>query len=70
MTVQILILITFWMIACAFCAAVGFLVGQRKHRRAKPPKPTEQQVRNARRAEQERNNMLSYSGDEQNDIDV
>ena len=70
MTVLILILLTLWLIVCAVCAAVGFFIGRGYKRRTKPPEPTEKQIRDAKRAEKEFNNMLNYNGDEQTDIDV
>lgn len=70
MIVLILILLTLWLIVCAFCAAVGYFIGQRKQKRVKPPEPTEKQIRDAKRAEEELSNMLNYNGDEQTDIDV
>lgn len=70
MTVLILILLTLWLIVCALCAAVGFFIGRGYKRRVKPPEPTEKQIREAKRAEKELNNMLFYDGSEQTDIDV
>ena len=70
MTVLILILLTLWLIVCALCAAVGYFIGQGKRKRVKPPEPTEKQIREAKRAEKELNNMLFYDGGEQTDIDV
>lgn len=70
MIVLILILLTLWLIVCALCVAVGFFIGQSKQKRVKPPEPTEKQIREAKRAEAERQNMMTYNGDEQTDIDV
>ena len=70
MTVLILILLTLWLIVCALCVAVGFFIGRGYKRRVKPPEPTEKQIREAKRAEEELNNMLFYDGGEQTDIDV
>ena len=70
MTVLILILLTLWLIVCALCVAVGFFIGQSKQKRVKAPEPTEKQIREAKRAEKELNNMLFYDGGEQTDIDV
>ena len=70
MTVLILILLTLWLIVCALCVAVGFFIGRGYKRRVKPPEPTEKQIREAKRAEAERQNMMTYNGDEQTDIDV
>lgn len=70
MTVLILILLTIWLIVCALCVAVGFFIGRGYKRRVKPPEPTEKQIREAKRAEKELNNMLFYDGGEQTDIDV
>lgn len=70
MTVLILILLTLWLIVCALCVAVGFFIGRGYKRRVKPPEPTEKQIREAKRAEKELNNMLFYDGSEQTDIDV
>lgn len=70
MTVLILILLTLWLIVCALCVAVGFFIGRGYKRRVKPPEPTEKQIREAKRAEKELNNMLFYDGGEQTDIDV
>ena len=70
MTVLILILLTLWLIVCALCAAVGFFIGRGYKRRVKAPEPTEKQIRDAKRAEAERQNMMNYNGDEQTDIDV
>lgn len=70
MTVLILILLTLWLIVCALCVAVGFFIGRGYKRRVKPPEPTEKQIRDAKRAEKELNNMLFYDGGEQTDIDV
>lgn len=70
MIVSILILLTLWLMVCALCAAVGFFIGQRKQKRINPPEPTEKQIRDAKRAEAELSNMLSYVGDEQTDIDA
>ena len=70
MIVLILILLTLWLIVCALCAAVGYFIGQGKRKRVKPPEPTEKQIREAKRAEEELSNMLNYNGDEQTDIDV
>ena len=70
MIVLILILLSLWLIVCAFCAAVGYFIGQGKRKRVKLPEPTEKQIRDAKRAEAERQNMMTYNGDEQTDIDV
>lgn len=70
MIVLILILLTLWLIVCALCAAVGFFIGQSKQKRVKPPEPTEKQIREAKRAEEELSNMLNYNGDEQTDINA
>ena len=70
MVVLILILLTLWLIVCALCVAVGFFIGRGYKRRVKPPEPTEKQIREAKRAEKELNNMLFYDGGEQTDIDV
>ena len=70
MIVLILILLTLWLIVCAFCAAVCFFIGRGYKRRVMPPEPTEKQIREAKRAEEELSNMLNYNGDEQTDIDV
>lgn len=70
MIVLILILLTLWLIVCALCVAVGFFIGQSKQKRVKPLEPTEKQIREAKRAEEELSNMLNYNGDEQTDIDV
>ena len=70
MVILILILLTLWLIVCALCVAVGFFIGQSKQKRVKPPEPTEKQIREAKRAEKELNNMLNYNGDEQTDIDA
>ena len=70
MIVLILILLTLWLIVCAFCVAVGFFIGQSKQKRVKPPEPTEKQIRDAKRAEEELSNMLNYNGDEQTDINA
>ena len=70
MIVLILILLTLWLIVCALCVAVGFFIGQSKQRRVKPPEPTEKQIREAKRAEEELSNMLNYNGDEQTDINA
>lgn len=68
MIVLILILLSLWLIVCALCAAVGYFIGQGKQKRVKPPEPTEKQIRDAKRAEEELSNMLSYDGNIQDDI--
>ena len=61
-----------FVLSCAFCGAVGFLIGSRVKpfgRKKKPQaEPTEAQIRAARRAQIEYNNFLNYDGSEQEEI--
>lgn len=69
MIVDILILITLWLIACAVCFAIGFFVGLRKRPKQiskPPPEPlTEEQERKIKKMEKEIENFWAYDGTEQ-----
>jgi hypothetical protein len=57
---------------CTICFGLGFYIGKRFKHQTQPraaPVPTEEQKRNAEKQKIETNNMLTYNGDEQPDID-
>ncbi len=72
--VLILILLTLWIIACTVCTVIGFYFGKKsipkQAPRAAPPEPTEEEKRNAKKAEIETFNMMTYDGNPQEDIVV
>ena len=70
--VLVLILLTLWIVICAGCFGLGFYIGKIYKPQTQPraaPMPTEEQKRNAEKQKIETNNMLTYNGDEQPEID-
>ena len=67
--IEILILLTVWLIACALCAVVGFFVGIKHKDISKPqkaPEPvSEQKIREAEKIARELENFYSYDGTKQ-----
>lgn len=63
-----------FVLSCAVCGVVGFLIGSRVksfERKEKPKaEPTETQIRAAKKAAREYNNFLNYDGTEQEDFDI
>lgn len=71
MIVQILLLLTLWLIVCAVCFVVGFFVGIKnkpKEAPKTPPAPlTEEQERQIEKAQRELRNFWAYNGTNQNE---
>ena len=66
-----LILLTLWLIITAVIAVAAFYFGSKAKPKQEPraaPEPNEEENRKALRQEKETFNMLTYSGDEQDDI--
>ncbi len=74
MIVEILILITLWLIACAGCAVIGFFVGVNNGKTKevkRPPEPiTQEQERLAEKIARETKNFYSYDGTKQTDFNT
>ncbi len=71
--VLILILLTLWLVITAGIAVAAFYIGYKCKSRQVPraaPEPTEEQIRAEKRRKIENENMLFYTGDEQDDIKV
>lgn len=70
--IEILILLTVWLIACALCAVVGFFVGYKYKDIIKPKKTieplTEAQEMKKAKARHEEENFWNYSGVVQEDF--
>ena len=67
--VEILILLTLWLIACAVCFAVGFSFGLKgckpKENKKPPDELTEEQKLAIEKAKRETENFWNYTGDNQ-----
>ena len=68
--IDVLILLTLWMIACIVCGAVGFFVGFKinkpTEKNKKPPEElTEEQKLAVEKAKRETENFWNYTGDSQ-----
>jgi len=67
--IEILILLTLWLIACAVCYAVGFFIGFKVNKPADIKKPleelTEEQKLAVEKAKRETENFWNYTGDSQ-----
>ena len=74
MIVDILILISLWLMICVVCAFIGFFVGFKKRPKAEakpPPEPlTEEQRRQAERFANEIKNFYGYDGTQQDDFNA
>lgn len=72
--IEILILLTIWLIACAVCFAIGFFVALKYKDMSKAKKPTEpiteQQIREAEKIARELDNFYRYDGTKQNDFNT
>ena len=72
--IQILILLSLWLIACAVCFAVGFFVGIKHKNISKPtkaPEPvSEQKIREAEKIARELENFYSYDGSVQDNFNT
>ncbi len=67
--IEVLILLTLWLIACGVCGVVGFFIGFKANKPAEAKKPpeelTEQQKVEIQKAKREIENFWNYTGDSQ-----
>ena len=72
--IEILILLTVWLIACAVCTVVGFFIGYKHKDIIKPKKAiepiSELKVKEAEKIARELENFYSYDGSVQNDFNT
>ena len=72
--IEILILLSIWLIACAVCFAIGFFVAYKYkdiNKTKKSAEPiTEQQIKEAEKIARELDNFYRYDGTKQDDFNA